>query len=877
MKNSVRIIEGHRAKTVRLLRQNITASSVLASVSVLVAVLVCVAVVIPPFPWLPEVGEAESLLGTLLTAQAAITALTLAVTLFVVQGASSKRNSDDRMYREYVKRSWARIIFWSSISAVGVTGTALLAESFLGTVPPPAFTPGLRNLLLTTMPAFAANLILAALLLERTVRLTRPDNWQTIRREVNERDVREAVQIHVNRLRYPESEANSSVARFQYSGEGSASEAIRSLLDDGREAMIERRQRDFTQIFDSIESLIAYALDEISDAGFEWSAPGSQPLWPPIRELNSNLNSFREDVILREDQDFLSGLLSFDYWILRESVQRRCGELFTVALASDRQNYEIARRMGNGDLLSILRGRIWLNAQYLLSNAISEEDYFYFKQMVTHQERLLNGAMQVDSTTEYQRLHEGFEGFIRVTRTLMEGNQGNQAAEQVSRLEQDYRIALMGLGGRAALLAKSGSIVDPNPYLDVVRGKHNRVEDLADDIAKALELANDDTMTISLWDNWEMEQAVSYEAFGVYPEKYPLRWFAIRLIELLTEPQRTFNLHGKAKQILDWFERSSDGLETYVRDVPELNIDDKLEFAIAALQTAAHADEVAEDYAIIGSELSTDRVSAFKSDVYKAALATNSIRRLFERAGALLHIPSDADGLPDASDIRGRAPKVFLADLPENTPTHYVPLAGDRWGRVYSGNMEQLFCDALKQAPSITDSLNTPRELLQAVDTAASELNASGELAVLLVGDWNDIEIGLNVEDLDGYEPNWRVSTDGQVGELGRYRGHLIFRTFHRGERHLFVIDVATWGQFVDVELTPHQHMLVLVNPVSAERAREFLDANPELFSEQPDESSKLRKLQTLVEIVVRHRTEFRVSDVARARRISDVDETEQA
>ena len=144
-----------------------------------------------------------------------------------------------------------------------------------------------------------------------------------------------------------------------------------------------------------------------------------------------------------------------------------------------------------------------------------------------------------------------------------------------------------------------------------MRGKHNRVEDLADDIAKALELANDDTMTISLWDNWEMEQAVSYEAFGVYPEKYPLRWFAIRLIELLTEPQRTFNLHGKAKQILDWFERSSDGLETYARDVPELNIDDKLEFAIAALQTAAHADEVAEDYAIIGSELSTDRVSAF--------------------------------------------------------------------------------------------------------------------------------------------------------------------------------------------------------------------------------------------------------------------------
>ena len=44
-----------------------------------------------PISWLPEATEAVGSLGTLLAAQAAIAALTLAVTLFVMQG--SKRQT----------------------------------------------------------------------------------------------------------------------------------------------------------------------------------------------------------------------------------------------------------------------------------------------------------------------------------------------------------------------------------------------------------------------------------------------------------------------------------------------------------------------------------------------------------------------------------------------------------------------------------------------------------------------------------------------------------------------------------------------------------------------------------------------------------------
>ena len=871
MKSSARIMQGLRVRTIRFIRKNITASRVFASLSALAAVLVCVAVVIPPFPWLPELGEVGALLGTLLTAQAAITALTLAVTLFVVQGASSKRNSDDRMYREYIRRSHARLVFWSSVSAVGVTGVILFAESFLSAVPPPAFTPGLRNLILATMPAFAANLGLAVLLFERTILLTRPDNWQTLRREVNERDVREAIQIYVSRLRCPEPEGNSFGARLPYSAEGSAYEAIQSLLDDGRRAMTERRQRDFNQILDSIKCLIAHAMDEISGVNVKWSAPGMHPQWPPMRELNSSMNSFREYVIHGRDPDYLSRLRSFDYWILRESIQRRCGELFTVALANDRQSYDTASRMGDGDLLEMFRGRILLNAPFPLSDVISEEEYAYFKQLVAHQEQLLSSALHSDSPTEYQRLHEGFEEFIRVLGIHMGAKQGYQptAVDQISRLEQDYRIALMGLGGRTTHLVESGIIADPTPYLAVVRGKHSRAESLADDIAKALIIANDDSKGFALWDRWDMEQVKSYEGYRAYPEKYPLTWFAVRLIELSTELQQGLNLHGKANQIKDWFERESEGLETYALAAPEKSEQERRELATAALKSATYADEVAEDYAIIGRDLSFGRVSAVRSAALEYATDTDYVGKFFERAGALHHMPFGVDGIPELRNLRGWISKAFLAEWPESYHTDFALLDGSRWGQAYSDNVVKILGEALKNAPHTRARLDTPQELLQAIDAASAELNPTGELMVMLVGDWHTIAIGLNHDKLDGYEPMWRVPEEKRIGDVGLHRGSPILIAFTSDERHLYVIEVPEWGHLIKAEVEPESDVVLNVNPVSAEQARNYLNRNPKLFEEQPDDLSKLRKIQTLVEIVLSHRSGFRVSDPGRARRIT--------
>ena len=88
--------------------------------------------------------------------------------------------------------------------------------------------------------------------------------------------------------------------------------------------------------------------------------PGSQPQWPPLRELGSNLYPFREDVIRRGNREYVFELLRFDYWLLSRGVRRRCGELFTVGLSGYRWNYEIGGRLGNAELRETFRDRTWL-------------------------------------------------------------------------------------------------------------------------------------------------------------------------------------------------------------------------------------------------------------------------------------------------------------------------------------------------------------------------------------------------------------------------------------------------------------------------------------------------------------------------------------
>ena len=846
----------------------------------LVAALVVVPLEAPPLTWLPAAEDSLPLLGPILGAQAAIAALTLAVTLFVMQGVRSREDTDGRVYSEYVRQSRVHLVFRGSLIALGVTGAVLLAEKFISESPKAvAATPGLPNLALLATLAFLGNLALAAVLFEKAMRLARPDQWQALRLEVNRRDVRDAVQSFLKRGRRAAASQGATEPNwadwFPDPGEGSANEAVQALLDDARRAMDERRLGQFKSSIESVKELVTYAMDEIEDEGLKWSPLGSQPQWPPLRELGGNLYSFREEIIRRGDRDYVHVLLGLDYSLLSSGVRRRCGELFSAALQGYRWNYEIVCRAGNDELHEFIRDRVWEVADGIVLTNDIEDLGPYLAEMISHQERLLSVAMHGERPDDYESLHNAFQRVRRAVEVHRDvrGTARVEAADAYQELSQGYRIALMGLGGRAVLLAESGRISDPDPYLDVARGMSGDLWQLADDVAQAL--ARDVHTRVSLWSEWEMEGAESYEFRSVDTEKYPLFFFAIRLLELVADGTVELRLGGRAKQVLGWLEANSPRLEPHVRGAANRPTEQQREFALQVLRDAVHRDEVAKEEELAGWDLSRDRVEAFTAGVLAGAFATNAIERIFAQAGAFLYVTSDTDIAPERRGFGRLAPKGFLADVPDDADTHYVALEGDQWGWSHSEDAIQLFCEALDDAPTRTVSLDTPAALLQAIDDATDDMKPSDDLVIVLAGDWHDVLAGLDADEPSGYEPGWKLPEVELAGQTARYRESPIVEGPASGERRLYVVDPRTWGCFVRAQVEGDQDLLVEVHHISAERAQELLDDNPDHFPAEPDPASKLRKLQTMVEVRVAARIGFRVVDRSRARRVTQAQSAE--
>ena len=851
----------------------------IATVLIAMALLVGLVVpaVTPPISWLPKTSEAGTLLGTLLTAQAAIAALTLAVTIFVMQGATARRDADDRTYREYVRRSWVRQIFWGSLIAVGIAGLVLLIEGFVGAINAVATAfPGLRNLTVIAAIAFLANLLLAAILFERAVHLTRPEQWRTMRRYVNERDVRDAVRVFLKRVRSSQLEGQVGYTSDLFDappdpGEGSASEAIQALLSDGRRAMDERRPWDFARSLDSIKDLLEFALREIEEAGIGRQTP-FLPWWPPLGELRDNLASFREEVIRRGDRLHASELLRFDHWAVTSGTSRGSEDLLRVGLDGYLSNYQTAIRIGDSEFLESFFAQIWDWPYPTFSPAQPGEVFPYInEQMILYQERLLSEGMQAGRPTDYEQIHKRFEVFLRALDRYWEHQRSRwpETKELYERLVESYRIALIGLGGRRLLLADSGRSADSRACIDVVRGAHSHLGELAADVAKAI--TGNNSWQKTLWMTWEMEGAENMEARRPNPWRYPLTWFTFRLMELSTEPSQMIDLHGSARVTLSWFEKNSIALAAHLRDLPSPTIEERREHATVALRVAARREEVAEDIEIIRYNLSDERLSAFKEGVHAGAVSPNCVESLFERAGASLVLPIDDETGLDECRIHTIETKVFLADVPENAHGPNVQLVGGHWGRLLSDEVVKRFCETLDKVIGTTASLNTPEALLGAIDEATEGLDASGELIIVLAGDWSNVLVDLSVIRPEGFQPQKKEPDAPRTVEIARYNGHPILRGPASDGRRLYIVDPQTWGRLVRAKAESDQIIAVKVNPISAERAHDLLASDPSHFADEPNEASKLRKLQTCVEIVISERAEFRVTDSSRARRIVDV------
>ena len=846
----------------------------LAALVVSASILVIWLLTTEPIGWLPKTSDVSTLLVGLLSAQAAIAALTLAVTLFVMQGVSTRRDADDRIYGEYIRRSRVRFIFGISIGAVFTTGVVLMVQKVVGDAADlNQAAASARNLTPLVSVSFVDNLAFAVMLFERAIQLANPEHWRKLRMDVNERDVRQAVRVYIGRLHRAIASRDADEAdwsiMFPDPGEGSANEAIRALLDDARRAMAERRQQEFERSLSSIRELVTYAMDEMERVDMPWGSPGLEAEWPPLRELGRNLYPFREEVIREGSRECIFELLRLDYWLVTNGIRRSCGELFTTGLNGYRWNYQIAAHYGSSEFHDMLRDDFSRDLPSIVLGRNLDELFPYMEEIVKHQGRILSDALHANQPADYEQLHIGFRSrFWDIVRYHeLDDPLSLRHNTLDDTLASRYRIVLMGLSGRAISLAENGKITDADRYLGVAREAYADLGQLANDIPAALTIGP--RSIFDQWTAWEMQDHPTGEVVTVETDKYPQAFLAVRIMELIDEDTPALNLHGNAQRILDWFLANSERLERFVQDTPSLSVSQRQDLATEVLRQAVRLDEIEEDQQIIQRALSSEKIIEFKAEVREGARSPDFIERLFQQAGTFCRIVAGADDCPDERVSRSLRPKAHLMEPAENDRTGYMPFDGKVWGQTLAFDAVNLLCEELDEAPQITIPLDSLSGLLNAIELAGEELAPVDDMFVVIAGDWGNVLVGLYTREGEGYIPSQHSSDENTLGAVGRYRGNPIFRGKAVGERRLYVIEPGAWGYFMRAHFDDGQDVRVDIEPISNERAQELLQINPDYFQDQPDYEGKLRKLQTCVGISISVRHGFKVINPSRARRIA--------
>ena len=435
------------------------------------------------------------------------------------------------------------------------------------------------------------------------------------------------------------------------------------------------------------------------------------------------------------------------------------------------------------------------------------------------------------------------------------------AADLHDALLQDARIALLGLGGRALELAGPSQGAELDPFINIPRDEYRDPQRLADDLAQAL--SSPDYVDRFSWTSWQFPTG-SGTGPMLDPHRYVLSFGVLRLLELATSPLPDLDLHGSAEVVLNRHGNTVH-LERLLALHPDVSMEERQARVRAALEAAVQRDRRADEDEVIASELSVARVENFVEDFRALRFGTDAIERAFKEANAFLHLEHGTGGAPEKRGSRRLEPKAYFIDHPEAWRTHYQPVDPAPWAEGLRNDVVRKLCDALAEAPAIGTPLASPEAFVEAVDVALAELDPGGEVLMLLIGDWASSLLRVGDDVLP--RSHGRDAAGPRV--WGRYANHpVVWELRSSSERDLYIVELGRWGCFVRAEVAEEQDLTVHMRAVTQEDAREMLDSDPNLFPDEPDDSARLRRLQTRVAVEVAERSGFRVLDRTRARRV---------
>ena len=294
---------------------------------------------LPPLSLLPaDPEDVSDIVQSILQAQAAMMAISLAVMAFLVGGVRHE-DIDDPLYEWFLRKAYVRPVFALTVLlTMGTTVAFVVTEVWdMCGVPNLTLFAGCSILLaMTVIVGFAF----------RALNLLRPGQYRTLKEEVTAAAVTEGADAYADFLReVHEGKAPDGGQQVEKADE--ANRAVQRVMDDAERAVHRMRYTDFRDALAILEQSLELAVSR----GTLRQAPGSAPdppdaamPWPTGLVVVRGL--LRVDGLCLRDglSDYLESVRYLRQWWLGTAISHAHARALEAAAASLYRQYDVARR-----------------------------------------------------------------------------------------------------------------------------------------------------------------------------------------------------------------------------------------------------------------------------------------------------------------------------------------------------------------------------------------------------------------------------------------------------------------------------------------------------------------------------------------------------